>query len=192
MDRIIKSSFTLLQNKLSDNDEIIIITSKFVLYKNKTYIKDNNSWKKTDEDAESLIDSFGFSSKNCSYSFYYLFILILFLELQGLEDLKKENEELKKVINELMKEKGEEIEEIEELTQKFSLLKVKKNVALQQIDQIGQVFTEQVKSFSNSQEEVEFRVPSPIEYKFVELTGNDILSEDEEPLQSKSEGTFYQ
>jgi hypothetical protein len=62
MDRSIKSSFTLLQNKLSSNDKIII-TSKFVLFNNITYVKDNNSWKQTNENAESLIYSLGFLSK---------------------------------------------------------------------------------------------------------------------------------
>lgn len=61
--RNIKSSFTLLQNKLSNND-IIIITSKFVLYENAIFTKYYNSWEETNEDAESFINSLGFSSKN--------------------------------------------------------------------------------------------------------------------------------
>jgi hypothetical protein len=79
MDRKIKSSFTLLQNKLS-NDKYIIITSKFVLYENIIYVKDNNSWKETNENAESLINSLGFFSKDCLLVevFFCLFILISF------------------------------------------------------------------------------------------------------------------
>lgn len=106
-------------------------------------------------------------------SFFIYLFSSFFLELQDLIDLKKENEELKKVIYELTKEKDKELEE---LTQKFSQLKVK-NVASQQIEQ---AFIEQ-----------EFRVPSPIEDKFADLTVTDFLSEEEAPLQRKEDGTFY-
>jgi len=57
MDRNTKSSLTFLQNKLSNNNEVIIITSKFVLYENDIYIKEDNIWKKTDKLADSLINS---------------------------------------------------------------------------------------------------------------------------------------
>ena len=76
-----KSSLTFLQNKLSKNN-IILITSKYVLYENNYYIKKDNIWGKVEGN---------FNKSFLKEEFLVVFLCLLFLLFLDLEDLKNEN-----------------------------------------------------------------------------------------------------